>query len=150
MPWVRNVDPFLLGFVRQVPELVFFLGRWSGRALFPRIGDMIADTIDHLDRSKALLANLNEGSWRWYKTETRVDFENTVVGPRLRPIESYGVPKESFPRSKLERVRWRRENHSLIKFAETVHKQFEEGSLFSWLGERRQEAVSSVPAAGLR
>jgi hypothetical protein len=33
--WVRNVDPFLLGFVKQVPELVFFLGRWSGRALFP-------------------------------------------------------------------------------------------------------------------
>ena len=85
------------GFVRQVPELVFFLGRWSGRALLPRIGDMIADTIDHLDQAKPLLANLNEGSWRWYKTETRVDFENTVVGPRLRPFESYGVPKEFFP-----------------------------------------------------
>src|SRR5512132_1421171 len=72
---------------------MFFLGRWSGRALFPRIGDMIADTIEHLDEAKPLLANLNEGSFRWYKTETRVDFENTVVGPRLRPIESYGVPR---------------------------------------------------------
>jgi hypothetical protein len=133
MRWVRNVDPFLLGFVRQVPELVFFLGRWSGRALFPRIGDMIADTIEHLDEGNPLLANLNEGSWRWYKTETRVDFENPVVGPRLRPIESYGVPKESLPRSKLERVRWRRENHSLVKFAEAVRGKFEEGRLFAWL-----------------
>jgi hypothetical protein len=133
MPWVRNVDPFLLGFVRQVPEFMFFLGRWSGRALFPRIGDMIADTIEHLDEAKPLLANLNEGSFRWYKTETRVDFENTVVSPRLRPIESYGVPKESLPRSKLDRVRWRRENHSLVKFADAVRGKFEEGRLFAWL-----------------
>jgi hypothetical protein len=132
-PWVRNVDPFLLGFVRQVPELVFCLGRWSGRALFPRIGDMIADTIDHLDKGKALLANTSEGGGRWYKTETRVDFENTFVGPRLRPVESYSVPNEGLPRSKLDRERWRKENHSLVRFANTVRGKFEEGNLFTWL-----------------
>ena len=131
--WVRNVDPFLLGFVKQVPELVFCLGRWSGRALFPRIGDMIADTIDHLEKGKPLLANLNEGGGRWYKTETRVDFENTFVGPRLRPVESYSVPNEGLPRSKLDRERWRKENHSLVRFANTVRGKFEEGNLFSWL-----------------
>jgi hypothetical protein len=133
MRWVRNVDPFLLGFVRQVPELVFFLGRWSGRALFPRVGDMIADTIDHLEKSKALLANLNEGSTRWYKTETRVDFESVAIGPRLRPIESYSVPKGTRPRTALDQERWRKGNHSLVRFASAVAGKFEEGDLFSWL-----------------
>jgi hypothetical protein len=131
--WHRNVDPFLLGFVKQVPELMFCLGRWSGRALFPRMADMIADTIDHLAKAKPLLANASAGGERWYKTETRVDFENTVLGPRLKPIESYHVPKASFPRSKLERERWRQENHSLVRFADTVHGKFEEGRLFVWL-----------------
>jgi hypothetical protein len=134
--WQRNVDPFLLGFVKQVPELMFCLGRWSGRALFPRMGDMIADTIDHLDKAKHLLANASAGGERWYKTETRVDFETVVAGPRLRPIERYHVPKESYPCSKLERERWRQENHSLVKFANAVHSKFEEGQLFAWLRER--------------
>lgn len=31
MRWVRNVDPLRFGFLRQVPELMFFLERWSGR-----------------------------------------------------------------------------------------------------------------------
>jgi hypothetical protein len=94
---------------------------------------MIADTIDHLNEAKSLLANVSEGSWRWYRTETRVDSENTVVGPRLKPIENYSVPKGSLPRLKIERVEWRRKNHSLVKFAEIVMGKFEEGNLFTWL-----------------
>jgi hypothetical protein len=140
--WVRNVDPFLLGFVKQVPELVFFLGRWSGRALFPRIGDMIADTIDHLEKSKALLANESGLSGEWYRADSRIDLQNMVIGPRLRPIENYRVPKECVPRSKLERERWRQENHSLVKFANEVCRQFERGSLFSWLKGESETLVN--------
>lgn len=35
MPWVRNVDPFLLGFVRQVPEFMFFLAAGQEGRFFP-------------------------------------------------------------------------------------------------------------------
>jgi hypothetical protein len=143
--WVRSVDPFLLGFLKQVPELVFFLGRWSGRALFPRIVDMIADTVGHLDHGKWIFGNFSERSVVWYRTETRVDFDNMVIGPRLKPVEDYQVSKALCPRSKVEQERWRRENHSLIKFAAAVHKQFETGSLFPWLRGESEDSAALYP-----
>jgi hypothetical protein len=76
---------------------------------------------------------LNEGSTRWYKTETRVDFESVAIGPRLRPIESYSVPKGTRPRTALDQEKWRKENHSLVRFANTLCGKFEEGDLFTWL-----------------
>ena len=144
MPWTpatRKVDPFLFGFLREVPEWMFFLGRWSGTGLFPRIGEMIADTIEHLEKGKALLSTLSD-RLVWYKTGYRVDLENVVVGPHLRPVESYQMPKTSIPRSRREEEKWRRQNHSLVKFADNVRREFEIGSLFSWLRGEREEAVT--------
>ena len=66
--WTRNIDPFLFGFLRQVPEVMFFLGRWSGTGLFPLIGDMIADTIGHIKKNKGLLVNFT-GEYIWYRQD---------------------------------------------------------------------------------
>jgi hypothetical protein len=40
LKWIRNIDPFLFGFLTDV----------SGTGLFPLIGDMIADTMEHINK----------------------------------------------------------------------------------------------------
>ena len=56
---LRSIDPFLLGFVRDVPY-VFLLERWSGTGLFPLIPEMIANTMDHLRQYSGLLRYINK------------------------------------------------------------------------------------------
>jgi hypothetical protein len=58
--WTHNIDPFLLGFLGQIPEYMFFLGRWSGTGMFPLIDDMIADTIQHITTNKDYWLSLVE------------------------------------------------------------------------------------------
>jgi hypothetical protein len=55
--WIRNIDPFLFGFVKGLP-FMFLLGRWSGTGLFPLMCEMVADTIDHLRQNCQLLKGI--------------------------------------------------------------------------------------------
>ena len=131
--WERHTDPFLFGFIKQVPELMFCLGRWSGTGLFPLIGEMMADTLDHLRQNRQLLAAAGSGSFSWYKTDDRYSVEEAVIGPRLKPLADYKSPKAAFPRARRERERWKQENHTLVRFAGQLLERFEKGSLFAWL-----------------
>lgn len=126
-------DLFLFGFLKHVPENMFFLGRWSGRDLFPSIGEMIADTIEHLRAHKEKLVNLG-GRFLWYKTDTNTfDVQKAVYGPRLHPVENYQTLKTFCPRDKREKEMWKCKNNSLVMFANRISREFENTSLFSWL-----------------
>lgn len=46
--WQSLIDPFLIGFHNEVPETMFFLGRWSNTGLFPLVDEMVADTIEFI------------------------------------------------------------------------------------------------------
>jgi len=66
--WQRNIDPFLFGFLKSMPDVMFFLARWSGAPFFPMITDMMADTISHIRSSHHLIQRWDTG-WRevpWY------------------------------------------------------------------------------------
>jgi hypothetical protein len=113
--WIRNIDPFLFGFLKQIPELMFFIGRWSGTGLFPLVSDMIADTIDHIGKHKDLLVNIKRsGSKPWYREddssreEWRELQEKMVEGPRFRPVNDYKPGKTWVkPKSQSEMEKWR-------------------------------------------
>jgi len=64
--WQRNVDPFLFGFLKHLPQWAFFLGRWSGTGFFPLVTEMIADTVGHIRTNRGLLRNFGSGT-PWYK-----------------------------------------------------------------------------------
>lgn len=52
--WTRQIDPFLLGVLKQVLELMFCLGRWSGTGLFPLIGPRLRSLSDYCAPKKAM------------------------------------------------------------------------------------------------
>jgi hypothetical protein len=138
--WRRNIDPFLFGFLRQIPDLMFFLGRWSGTGLFQLVGDMIADTIQHMKNNRELLAKFQYSRQEpWYREDDdNVEEWRRVIrmigGPRLRPIKDYKPQIGRFkPKSVSADEKWKRENHTLVRFAGYVVRQFERGKLFSWL-----------------
>jgi uncharacterized UPF0160 family protein len=61
--WQRNIDPVLLGFINGCNYFVV-IRRWSASGLFPRIPEMIADTMDHLKSNKSILATtMNIHQW---------------------------------------------------------------------------------------
>jgi hypothetical protein len=64
--WVRNVDPFLFGFNQHTPDYMYFLDRWSGNGIFPMIGEMIADTVAHLQTNLAIFDKI-PGYLAWYQ-----------------------------------------------------------------------------------
>ncbi len=108
--WVRNIDPFLFGFLKDVPEYMFFLGRWSGTGLFPLVGDMIADTMNHIRENKALLKNFHR--WiAWHRGGSRGTPETLLIPDIANP------------------------DHPLVKFADDLLGNFDQGKLFSWLRE---------------
>lgn len=141
--WTRNIDPFLFGFLRQIPEFIFFLGRWSWTGMFPLVGDMIADTIDHIEGNKELLINIRR-STHWYKEDDKNidewrEFTRMVPCPGLRPISEYKPRMGWFmPKWEKGRDKWKSENHTLVKFSDDVLKQFKRGTLFSWLRSEKQ------------
>jgi hypothetical protein len=126
--WQRNIDPFLFGFFRAIPEQMFFLGRWSGTGLFPLMGDMIADTMEHLKQHKHRLIGFRD-SINWYSPkETSYTAQRFLDGGNLsQTSDSTRIAK-----------------HPLIKFADDVLQQFEKGTLFSWL---RGENTKVQPAS---
>jgi hypothetical protein len=136
--WIRNIDPFLFGFLRQIPDMMFFLGRWSGTGMFPLIGDMIADTIQHMKNNKELLVNIRRDA-RWYREDDKNidewrEFARVVPCPLLKPIKEYKPRMGWFMPSNQEKLeRWKRENHTLVRFSNNIIKQFQRGRLFSWL-----------------
>ena len=132
--WPPQPDPFLFGFLRQVPELVFCLGRWSGTGLFPLFPELLAATAAHLRQNRELLAGYgNSPAFAWYKAESALPPETEVAGPALRPLTDYAYPKAALPRGWVERQLWKKQNHSLVRFADRVLQHFEAGSLFPWL-----------------
>lgn len=106
--WLRNIDPFLFGFVKGLPYM-FFLGRWSG-TFFPMIPDMIADTIDHIRINRDLLANFAYNTY-WYMGG---DGTGSV-------LQNKGGEKS--------------ENTVLPKFADQIISAYMEGRLFQFLRE---------------
>ena len=110
--FLRNIDPFLLGFMKGLPHY-FLLARWSGTGLFPLVCDMIADTMDHLSMHKLLLEKFVSNTY-WYK------------GDGGDCLQSNGSSRQ--------------DNRVLVPFAEEVLKAYEERRLFEFLrGEEPPE-----------
>ena len=116
--WLRNLDPFLFGFVKDLP-FMFLLGRWSGTGLFPLLCDMIADTIDHLRLNHKKLKNFPSGAF-WYKGLDSYQEEDGIL---LGGSNNHGG------------------NNVLVPFALEVIKAFEEGRLFEFLRGEEKEKV---------
>ena len=76
--WLRNLDPFLFGFSKDLPYM-FLLGRWSGTGLFPLLCDMVADTMDFIRLNINKLENFSRNAY-WYKGEAR---DGTYLGDSL-------------------------------------------------------------------
>ncbi|HLC49375.1 MAG TPA: hypothetical protein VJI96_03260 [Candidatus Andersenbacteria bacterium] len=113
--WQRNVDPFLFGFLKHMPEYMFFLGRWSGSGLFPKIEEMIADTMDHIRHNRLLLGNFQSFT-PWYMWRTGVNPEHDIPHS---PDRFFGGHRP--------------EEHLLIQFADTLLKNYEQGRVFNFL-----------------
>lgn len=133
--WPPGIDPFLFGFLRHLPERMFFLGRWSATGLFPLIPEMMADTAAHLAAHREQIARITGAAFPWYRSECGYgeNREETVVGPRLRPLKDYSVPKAGMPRGRAELKQWKVDNHSLVRFTGRLLAQFEAGRAFPWL-----------------
>ncbi|MBI5076831.1 hypothetical protein HZB94_00400 [Candidatus Falkowbacteria bacterium] len=127
--WLRNIDPFLLGFMKTLPY-VFVLGRWSGTGLFPLFLDMIADTINHLRVNKNLLNNFLASSY-WYRGNQKVTRASSDRGP----IDDC-----------LCAMRGAATNDVLLPFAEKVIAAFDEGKLFEFLREETEQLTAGEAA----
>ena len=108
--WLRSIDPFLLGIRKDLPY-VFVLGRWSGTGIFPLMGEMIADTIDHLRTHKNLLGRFTATTY-WYKGASETPYSNCLGGfvPGPTSQSSY-----------------------LPSFADEIIRRYERNELFPWL-----------------
>lgn len=118
--WQRNVDPFLFGFLKNVPEYMFFLGRWSGSGIFPGITEMMADTINHIKENQFLLAKFTAYT-PWYM------WSRTASGP-THSIR--GVPTLSAWEMQQEA---HANKHPLHQFASTFLKHYDAGKVFQFL-----------------
>jgi hypothetical protein len=112
---VIHYDPFLFGFTREVPEQMFFLGRWSGTGFFPLIADMIADTLIHLRNSRHLLDGPWKQQFKWYRPPLPDQAEEAWRGTRT------ALPAPAIPAPDLEH------------FPNQLFGHFKEGTLFDWL-----------------
>lgn len=79
--WQRNVDPFLIGFMRDLP-FMFLLGRWSQTGLFPLVCEMVADTMEHLRLNKERLLRLPAGL-QWWSNDGSPGFGFLADGQQL-------------------------------------------------------------------
>lgn len=77
--WLRNLDPFLFGFMKNLPYM-FLLGRWSGTGLFPLMCDMVADTMNHLRINKSMLNNFLPNSY-WNRGVDSKNYNNNLLSP---------------------------------------------------------------------
>ncbi len=76
--WLRNIDPYFLGF-KQNSDYLVVIDRWSGTGFLPLINEMIADTMDHLKKHLHLLSNFSINTY-WYRGSSNNSF---VLGKGL-------------------------------------------------------------------
>jgi len=91
--WVRNLDPFLLAFIKDLP-FVFVLGRWSGTGLFPLFCDMVADTMDHLKLGIPRIEDLQdcekpEPWWYFNRQENSSCYYSEISAAAKRIVAAY-------------------------------------------------------------
>ena len=58
-------DPLMFGKIEGIPFL-FLLARWSGTQIFPKLGDLFAATIEHLEDNLESLVNIR-GDVPWHR-----------------------------------------------------------------------------------
>ncbi|MEI7810110.1 MAG: hypothetical protein WCI41_00945 [bacterium] len=84
--WLRNIDPILVGFIKDMPTHFFILGRWSQTGIFPLLIDCIADTSNHLKLNKHLLKNFQSDTY-WYNGKDEGNsLGSNGSGNRLEPF----------------------------------------------------------------
>jgi len=116
--WLRNLDPFLLGFKKGLP-FIFVLARWSGTGLFPLACDMIADTVNHIRLNRDRLANFGMAYW----------YQGNMV-----------------TMGKTHLTNGNKDSHPLCKFADQLIGAFDEGWLFPFLrGETKPQRETVEP-----
>jgi hypothetical protein len=118
--WLRNIDPFLFGFVKNLPYM-FLLGRWSATGLFPLMCDMIADTIDHLRINKDKLGNFMANTY-WYMGDHEVTNDSNYLASSEQESKT----------------------GKLIDFADNVIKAYEENRLFEFLRGEKKSLETAV------
>jgi hypothetical protein len=64
--WIGSLDPYLIGFNKDTPNYAILIDRWSGSGLLPLMADMIADTMDHIQKHLNLLSNFKSNTY-WYR-----------------------------------------------------------------------------------
>jgi hypothetical protein len=109
-----SYDPFLFGFISEVPEHMFLLGRWSGNGIFPLIGDMIASTLRHLRENRPRLNESWVGTHWWCKTLPLPAPQRLLSGEHLGRMEKLQAGE-------------------LDQLVSDVLRHFKAGSLFAWL-----------------
>jgi len=110
--WMRSIDPFLFGFSKDIP-FMFFLARWSGTGLFPRICEMVADTMNHLELNIEKLRKFPANSYWYMGKETHNFRKNILLG---ESAESVG--------------------HVLVSFANEALGAYKNGELFDFLTQK--------------
>ena len=115
--WMRNIDPYLVGFMKDVP-FMFLLGRWSATGLFPMMLDMIADTMNHLRVNTKLLRNFPTNTY-WHRGKKSSNNNNA---------NNYHLLENSATDTK---------NSVLEPFALEVLEAYEQGTLFEFLKGRK-------------
>lgn len=68
--WIGSLDPYLIGFKTSIPTHAILIDRWSGSGLLPLMVDMIADTMDHIEKHLNLLSNFRNNT-SWYRPRAR-------------------------------------------------------------------------------
>lgn len=58
--WQRNIDPYIIGFLKNVPFMLV-LGRFSDSGTFPLYSEMVADTMNFLRTNIARLRGFDRG-----------------------------------------------------------------------------------------
>lgn len=78
--WISSIDPYLIGFKKEMPGYAVLIDRWSGTGLLPLMVDMIADTMDHLQKHLGLLRNFATNTY-WYGVGLNKD--DSLLGEEL-------------------------------------------------------------------
>jgi len=123
--WLRNIDPFLVGFNKDVP-FFFILGRWSGTGIFPLFLDMTADTMAHLRSHKHLLSNFGSSSY-WYRGERN---PGETAEDKKKNLETGGTYLGNSSNG-----------NSLVNFAGQVLEAYDAGRLFKFLRGEKDEVL---------
>ncbi|MFZ2153687.1 MAG: hypothetical protein WAV16_00455 [Candidatus Moraniibacteriota bacterium] len=115
--WLQLIDPYVLGFKKGIPYF-FILARFSDTGTFPLYFEMVADTIEFLEKNKGKLNGFDQvDDPYWHRSD--------------KPTGYLGHQRNL---GKL-----------LIRHTDELIGAFEKGDLFDWLrGEVGQYKIESV------